>query len=144
MASRDCRPFTIVVSTVRRRWKGGYEVEKRSLKYSNPRVWLEPTDHSTNCFFCMVDVSRRRKGKTVAGVDYPDLPSSIAPIPHCSKVQDKYSDDDEERDVEDLEYLHEVPEKVPHFPKQNEVNGLIRDMGLTMSNAELFISRMKQ
>jgi len=70
----------------------------------------------------MVDVSKRRKG-------HPDFPSSIAPIPHCSKypmpvppaqdeVQNKYSDDGEEMDAEDLDYLPEVPEEVPHSPIQ--------------------------
>ncbi|KAK3882316.1 hypothetical protein Pcinc_013308 [Petrolisthes cinctipes] len=47
-------------------------------------------------------------------------------------------------DAEDLDYLPEVPEKVPHFPNKKEVNYLVRDMGLTKSNVELFISRMKQ
>ena len=135
--------------------EGWFRGEKRSLKFSNPRVWLEPTDHSTNCYFCMVDVSKRRKGKNAAPVNYPDIPSSIAPIPHCSKypvpvptgpdeVQDDSSDEIEQMDAEDMDYQPKVPEKTPHFPNQKEVNDLIRDMGLTKSNAELFISRMKQ
>lgn len=120
--------------------EGWLRGEKWSLKFSNPRVWLEPTDHSTIGFFCMVDVSKRRKEKNAAVVDYPHLPSSIAPIPHCSKypvpvppalgeVQDKYFDEEEDMDAEELDYLPEVPEKVPHFANQKEVNGLVRAMG---------------
>ncbi|KAK4320397.1 hypothetical protein Pmani_008748 [Petrolisthes manimaculis] len=103
----------------------------------------------------MVDVNKRRKGMNAAAVNYPDLPLSIAVIPHRSKypvpvppapckVQDKYFDEEEEMDAEDFHYLHEVPEKVPHFPNQKEAIDLVRDMGLTKSNAELFISRLKQ
>lgn len=102
----------------------------------------------------MVDVSKRRKGKNVAAVFYPDIPSSIAPIPHCSiypvpvppgpdEVQDNSSDEIKHMDADDLVYQLKAPEKTPHFPNQ-EVNDLIRDMGLTKSNAEVFISRMKQ
>lgn len=68
----------------------------------------------------MVDVSKRRKGKIVAGVEYLDLPSSITPIPHCSKFPvplppvleevHKYSDE-EKMDAEDLGHLPEVSKK---------------------------------
>src|SRR6218665_1298207 len=37
-----------------------------------------------------------------------------------------------------------VEQRRPHFPNQKDVNDLIRDLGLTKSNAELLISRLKQ
>src|SRR6218665_1924930 len=37
-----------------------------------------------------------------------------------------------------------VEERRPYFPNQKDVNDLIRDLGLTKSNAELLISRLKQ
>ena len=149
-------PLTTVVNTAKKTLDEGWlRGEKRSLKFSYPRVWLEPTGHSTNCYFCVVDVSKRRKGKNAAPVNYPDISSSIAPIPYCSKysvpvppgpdeVQDDNSDEMEQMEAEDMDYQPKVPEKTPHFPNQKVVNDLIRDMGLTKSNAELFISRMKQ
>src|SRR6218665_1649659 len=37
-----------------------------------------------------------------------------------------------------------VEERRPYFPNQKDVNDLIRDLGLTKSNAEFLISRLKQ
>ena len=70
-------PLTNVVSTVRRRWKVGCEVRKGPLHFATR---LGSTDHSTNCFFCFVDVSTRRKGMNFCAVYYPDLTSLIAPV----------------------------------------------------------------
>ncbi len=52
------------------------------MKFAIPRIWREPTDHSTDCFFCMVDPWKRRSGKNAPAVFYPDIPSSIAPVSH--------------------------------------------------------------
>ncbi len=56
------------------------------MKFVIPRIWREPTDHSTDCFFCMVDPSKRRSGKNAPAVFYPDIPSSIAPVPHSADL----------------------------------------------------------
>ncbi|XP_076308217.1 uncharacterized protein LOC143223736 [Tachypleus tridentatus] len=29
------------------------------MKFAIPRIWREPTDHSSNCYFFMVDLSKR-------------------------------------------------------------------------------------
>ncbi|XP_058859314.1 uncharacterized protein LOC131702005 [Acipenser ruthenus] len=39
--------------------EGWYRGEKRAMKFAIPRIWREPTDHSSNCYFCMVDPSKR-------------------------------------------------------------------------------------
>ncbi|KAL6462254.1 hypothetical protein MHYP_G00286760 [Metynnis hypsauchen] len=43
--------------------EGWYRGEKRAMHFAVPRIWREPTDHSTNCYFCMVDPSKRCTGK---------------------------------------------------------------------------------
>ncbi|MBN3288217.1 KC2D2 kinase, partial [Polyodon spathula] len=58
----------------------------KAMKFAIPGIWREPTDHSSNCYFCMVDPSKRRTGKNEPAVTYPDLPSSIAPVPHCHEL----------------------------------------------------------
>ncbi|XP_076337624.1 uncharacterized protein LOC143239890 [Tachypleus tridentatus] len=64
--------------------EGWYRGEKkRAMKFAIPRIWCEPTDHSSNCYFCMVDPIKRRTGKNASAIMYPDLPSSITPLPHC-------------------------------------------------------------
>ena len=44
----------------------------------------------------------------------------------------------------DYDSADEVGDRKPYFPNQKDVNDLIRDLGLTKSNAELLISRLKQ
>src|SRR6218665_5881 len=60
---------------------GWYRGEKRAMKFAIPRIWLQPTDHSSNCYFCMVDPTKRRTGENT-----PQIPSSIAPVPHCLEL----------------------------------------------------------
>ncbi|KAG8226103.1 hypothetical protein J437_LFUL006732 [Ladona fulva] len=33
--------------------------EKRVLKFAIQRIWQEPTDHSNDCYFCVVDPNYR-------------------------------------------------------------------------------------
>ena len=35
----------------------------KCMPFANPRIWREPTNHLTDCYFCMVDVSHYRKSK---------------------------------------------------------------------------------
>ena len=44
--------------------EGWLRGEKRSMIFYKPRIWLETTNYSTNCFFCSVDVNTKWKGKT--------------------------------------------------------------------------------
>jgi len=43
----------------------------------------------------------------------------------------------------DIEYIPRISEK-RHYPNQNELNDLIRDLGLTKSGGELLTSRLKE
>ncbi|KAM5191482.1 uncharacterized protein ACMZJ9_020063 [Mantella aurantiaca] len=138
--------------------EGWYRGEKRAMKFAIPRIWREPTDHSNNCYFCMVEPTKRRTGKNAPQIVYPDIPSSIAPVPHCPQLpvptpptRDRSSSgdnskSDSEEDTGDLEcdFTDADDEKRPYFPNQKDINDLIRDLGLTKSNAELLTSRLKQ
>ncbi|XP_076329709.1 uncharacterized protein LOC143235436 [Tachypleus tridentatus] len=66
--------------------EGWYRGEKRAVKFTILRIWREPTDHSRNYYFCMVDPSKCRTEKNASAIMYPDLPSSIAPVSHCSEL----------------------------------------------------------
>jgi len=126
------------------------------MKFAVPRIWREPTDRSTNCFFCMVDASKRRAGKNAPAVSYPDLPSSIAPVPHSLDLpvpkppersqpsEEETSKSEDEDCADDYDITDEATVKNPYYPKQTDLNDLIRDLGLTKSNAELLISRLKE
>src|SRR6218665_2547837 len=60
---------------------GWYRREKRAMKFAIPRIWPQPTDHSSNCYFCMVDPTKRRTGKNAPQIVYPDIPSSSTTLP---------------------------------------------------------------
>lgn len=137
---------------------GWYRGEKRAMKFAIPRIWREPTDHSSNCYFCMVDPSKRRTGKSAPPIMYPDIPSSIAPVAHCLELPIPTPPERDEpssgqgsksgsaEDITDPDYsvTGEVEERRPYFPNQKDINDLIRDLGLTKSNAELLTSRLRQ
>jgi len=65
---------------------GWYRGEKRAMMFAIPRIWRQPTDHSINCYFCMMDHTKRRTGKNAPQIVYPDIPSYIAPVPHCPEL----------------------------------------------------------
>ncbi|XP_076365929.1 uncharacterized protein LOC143254903 [Tachypleus tridentatus] len=90
--------------------EGWYRGEKRAMKFAIPRIWREPTDHSSNCYFFMVDPFKRQAGKNTSAIMYPDLPSSITPVPHCPELpvptppERKQPSSEEEVDVENPNY----------------------------------------
>ena len=127
------------------------------MKFAIPRIWREPTNHTNDCYFCMVDPSIRRTGKNAPAIVYPSIPSSIAPVPHSdqlpvpipSRAQDPVSADESATDevditIDDYVLNSNLEEKKPYYPNQKDLNDLIRDLGLTKSNAELLTSRLKQ
>ncbi|CAG9569535.1 unnamed protein product [Danaus chrysippus] len=59
-----------------------YRGEKKSMKFAVPRIWREPTNHISDCYFCLVNPRKRRAGKNAKKIQYPELPSTTAPVPH--------------------------------------------------------------
>ena len=127
------------------------------MKFAIPRIWREPTNHTNDCYFCMVDPSKRRTEKNAPAIVYPSYPSSIAPVPHCDQLpvpiptrsQDPISADESTTDedgitIDDHVLNSNLEEKKPYYPNQKDLDDLIRDLGLTKSNAELLTSRLKQ
>ena len=152
----------VICEYCRRTLEGWLRVEERCMHFAIPRIWREPSDHHTDCYFCMVDPTKRRKGKNAPPIEYPDIPSSIAPVPHNNtdlpvpQLPMRVQSDSEEASSEDSE-MEQVPsscvvgrrrwageERCPYYPNQEDMNDLIREMTLTKSNAEILISRLKQ
>lgn len=57
--------------------------KRKSMPFAVPMIWREPTDHTSNCYFCMVPpvgkgVSKKKKWTVL----YPNIPSAIRPVPH--------------------------------------------------------------
>ncbi len=50
-------------------------------------TWREPTDHSSNCYFCMMLlVGKGLSKKKKQSVQYPNMPSAIRPVPHGEEL----------------------------------------------------------
>ena len=59
------------------------EWEKAFYAFAVPMIWREPTDHVSNCYFCMVPpIDKGLTKKKKLFVQYPNIPSAIRPVPH--------------------------------------------------------------
>ena len=126
-------------------------------------VWREPTDHSSNCYFCMIPpVAKGMSRKKKWTVEYPNIPSALRPVPHEEELPipvppESYtldSDDDHDDNQDsagpepstsadpDFEPSHSSLE--PHLISQSELNDLVRDLELPKSKVELSGSRLQQ
>lgn len=142
----------VVCGCCRSTLEAWYRGENRKMKFGVPRIWREPTDHLSNCYFCVTDLSHHKRCKKTNVFAYPDLPSSLRPIPHGeelpippSPVLNECEDTTESNtEIDHEEDFSEDEDATPHYPTQNELNDLIRDLGLTKSKAEILSSRLKQ
>ena len=48
--------------------------EKRAMHFAIPRIWRDLSNYHTDCYFCMVDPTKQRKGKNAPPIEYPDNP----------------------------------------------------------------------
>ena len=54
--------------------------EKTAMPFAIPGVWREPSNHLTDCYFCMVDLSKRRKVKYAPSITVvPNLFNGLHP-----------------------------------------------------------------
>ena len=144
--------------------KGWLRGEKRAMRFAISRIWHEPLNHYTDCYFCMVDPTKRRKGKNAPPIEYPNIPSSIPPVlhnttdlpvpqpptrdqPYPAETSSEDSKKEEGAPSSSSVICHRRrvgDEKCPYYPNQEDINDLIRELALTKSNAKLLISRLKQ
>ena len=146
--------------------RGWLKRERTSMPFAVPMIWREPTNHTTDCYFCMIPpvkqgISKKKKWT----LTYPDIPSAIRPVPHGDGLpipeppesftidsdegaSQKDSDGSEEhqqatasRDP-DFDFNSVLDE--PHRITQDELNDLVRDLELSKSKAELLGSRLQQ
>jgi hypothetical protein len=133
--------------------------KKRCMPFAVPMVWREPSNHITDCYFCMVPpLQHGTSKKKKCTVSYPNIPSAILPVPHGDglpipkppasfEVHDDDEDEEESCETsgssdEDFEPNEACSE--PHRISQNELNDLVRDLELPKTKAELLASRLQQ
>ena len=125
-------------------------------------TWQEPTDHTTDCYFCLVNtkfIGKKNRHK----ISYPSMPSAIRPTLNSDELsilvfkrvlrsEDVGSDQDQETADETQEILsesgdpsYETPQSLtPQQFSQPELNDLERDLGLSKNAAEVLASRIQE
>lgn len=140
----------ITCTTTLTEWMKG---KRRAMPFAVPMVWREPTNH-TDCYFCLTNIAGH-SSKTRHTIKYPDVSSVHKPVPHgeglpipVCNLQPTASDTSGESESEDArsveEYSPESGVRAPHLIQQEELNDLVRDLKLSIHQAELLSSRLKQ
>ena len=131
--------------------EGWMRGSRKCMQFVIPRIWREPTNHHDNCYFCIMDISKYKKTKNRKKIVYSSIPSTIARVNHGPELpisqpptthailSTSLEDDDT-----DFEIDTQCSSKDLHFPKQNELDDLTRDLGLTKAKAEILSSRLKE
>ena len=55
------------------------------MPFTIPAVWREPTDHVSDCYFCLTSITGVT-AKSKHTVQYPNLPSAMRPVPHSAEL----------------------------------------------------------
>ena len=137
--------------------------KRRAMPFGVPMIWREPTDHVTNCYFCIVpSIDHGVTKKRTQSIQYPNIPSPLRPVPHGeglpvpdppTNIPTEFSDDNDANDnveasepstSEDVTFLPTAVDDDPHQISQNEHNDLVRNLGLSKSKAELLGPRLQQ
>nr|CAH7753349.1 unnamed protein product [Callosobruchus chinensis] len=61
------------------------EGKKNAFRFGIPMIWREQKNHTTDCYFCSVDV-KGFNSKNKRNISYPNLDSAIRPVPHSSEI----------------------------------------------------------
>ena len=55
------------------------------MPFAIPMVWREPTDHVSDCYFCLTSITGVT-AKSKHTVQFPNLPSAMGPVPHSAEL----------------------------------------------------------
>ena len=127
--------------------RNGSKGRKKAMPFGVHMVWREPQNHGNDCYFCTCVVKGHNQ-KSKHEIVYPDLQSARRPLPHAPDIpvppaefeSSLASSSTNEDDLNDSEYHWPSPEQQRFV--QNELNDLVRDLGLTKEAAEVLGSRL--
>lgn len=123
----------------------------KGLPFAKPMVWTNPTNHMSDCYFCLTKIhgfSKALKHK----IEYPSRPtlhSEAMPVPISPNIAgradelDSEPGESEKSFQDDPDFLPSESEE-PHVITQEELNDLIQDLELPNTKAQLLASRLKQ
>ena len=132
------------------------------MPFGIPMMWREQRDHFNDCYFCKTEIKNYRKA-SIQKLNYPCVSSAIRPIPHSEEIpmptvpenlrargQCNVDSDDalcsattSEGDCVSSD--NESTTKLEPRPfSQADLNDLMRDMNLSISQSELLASRLQE
>jgi hypothetical protein len=131
----------------------------RCMSFAIPMVWREPTDHVSDCYFCLTRITGVR-AKSRHTVQYPNLPSAMRPLPRSMglpvpKPPTNLTLSDSESSDEDLgqannnmycdsTFAEACSSTEPHLLTQGNLNDIVCDLNLSKKQAELLGSKLKR
>jgi hypothetical protein len=141
-------PHTVCKTWVEslRHWSKG---KKKAMPFGVPMVWREPQNHGSDCYFC-VCVVKGHNHKSKQESVYPDLASARRPVPHgpditvpvCPAEFKSSSSSSPTTEDQSNDSAYHLPSPEPQRFAQNELNDLVRELGLTKESAEVLGSRL--
>ena len=130
----------------------------RCMLFTIPMVWREPTDHVSDCYFCLTSITRVT-AKSKHTVQYPNLPSAMKPVPQSAELpvpkpptnttlsDSESSDEDGGQANNNMDcgptFAEACSSNEPHLLTQGDLNDDVRDLNLSKKQAELLGSRLK-
>jgi len=130
------------------------------MPFGVPVVWRVPSNHSTDCYFCMVpSIQNGMSMKKQSTLVYLNIPLAIRPVPYgnglpVTEPPDNfvmYSDNEDTSNSKeqqpsasrDANYLPST-DSSNHKITEGELCDLIRDLELPKNKAELLASSLQQ
>ena len=113
------------------------------MPFAAPMIWREPTDHVTDCYFCLTNIKGFSKKKNKSKNVYPSCQSALKPVPHGTDIPipkapsevferpESLSEADSSNDATSSDFeLVAASSSTPVFVNQNMLNNLVRDLAL--------------
>lgn len=120
-------------------------------------MWLEPKNHTDDCYFCTLNMAGFNRHKKKSWT-YPNVESARRPVPHSEEIpvpvykelpsasaeeSEISATDDSQRSIH-YSASSETGDSAPQFFAQKDLNDLIRDLGLSKESSELLASRLSE
>lgn len=130
-----------------RMWSKG---KVKSFRFGVPMIWRESRNHGDDCYFCSCNI-QGYNAKNKKDICYPNMQSALRPVPHGPGIPvpvPPHNFDDlpepSESESEQLDDEFQVEDCGPQQFSQEELNDLVRDLGLSKESAELLGSRLQE
>jgi len=128
------------------------------MPFAIPMVWREPTDHVSDCYFCLTSITSVT-AKSKHTVQYPNLPSAMRPVPHSAELplpkpptnmalSDSVSSDEDVGQANnsmdcDPTFVGAISSNELHLLTQGDLNDIVCNLNLSKKQAEPLGSRLK-